>query len=127
MATIPNQPYVYQEEQIFVEESRGLRLADAQASNRKASAQESLDLRGCTSRGPHDRHHCHNDFDDESEVTTVVPEDVKEGYSVVFAVKGNEAERFVVISEWLSYWKRPRKSMDLVRKVLLQFLAGPRN
>ncbi|KAB2630900.1 hypothetical protein D8674_008419 [Pyrus ussuriensis x Pyrus communis] len=55
-----------------------------------------------SSRGPHDHHHRHNDFDEDSEVATVVPKDVKEGHFTVFAVKGNEAERFVVKLESLS-------------------------
>ncbi|XP_034221170.1 auxin-responsive protein SAUR50 [Prunus dulcis] len=41
--------------------------------------------------------HHHNDFDE----ATVVPEDVKEGHFAVFAVKGKEAERFVVKLESL--------------------------
>ncbi|XP_050144448.1 protein SMALL AUXIN UP-REGULATED RNA 54-like [Malus sylvestris] len=54
------------------------------------------------SRGPLDHHRRHNDFHEESEVATVVPGDIKEGYFAVFAVKGNEAERFVVKLESLS-------------------------
>ncbi|XP_068316811.1 auxin-responsive protein SAUR32-like [Pyrus communis] len=54
------------------------------------------------SRGLHGHHHRHNDFNVESEATMVVPEDVKDGHFAVFAVKGNEAERFVVKLESLS-------------------------
>ncbi|XP_059646841.1 auxin-responsive protein SAUR32-like [Cornus florida] len=35
-------------------------------------------------------------FDEETEVATMVPEDVKEGQFVVFAVKGEEPKRFVI-------------------------------
>ncbi|XVF55503.1 hypothetical protein PTKIN_Ptkin06aG0041200 [Pterospermum kingtungense] len=39
-----------------------------------------------------------NQFDEEMDVatTTVLPDDVKEGYFTVFAVKGKETQRFVI-------------------------------
>lgn len=47
-------------------------------------------------------HDHHSNFDEEVEVPTVVPDDVKEGHFAVFAVKGSEKKRFVVELECLS-------------------------
>ncbi|KAF3441829.1 hypothetical protein FNV43_RR15744 [Rhamnella rubrinervis] len=44
----------------------------------------------------------HSKFDEEVEVPSVVPDDVKEGHFAVFAVKGTERKRFVVELEYLS-------------------------
>lgn len=56
-----------------------------------------------TARGPHDHDHDHHlGFDEELEVATLVPEDVKEGHFAVFAVMGSETKRFVTTLESLN-------------------------
>ncbi|KAE9585442.1 hypothetical protein Lal_00018073 [Lupinus albus] len=41
-------------------------------------------------------------IDDESEATTWVPKDVKEGHFAVIAIKGEEAKRFIVELDYLT-------------------------
>ncbi|PRQ43605.1 putative small auxin-up RNA [Rosa chinensis] len=51
-------------------------------------------------KGPHDDQH--DEFDEDLDVAKMVPEDVKEGYFAVFAVKGKEPKRFVIKLESLN-------------------------
>ena len=68
-----------------------------------------------------------------NEATSVLPDDVMEGYFAVLAIKGEETKRFIVGLDYLNdpaflgLWTKLKKSMVPNNKELLQSLVSLKN
>ncbi|KAK6231641.1 hypothetical protein SCA6_001714 [Theobroma cacao] len=71
------------------------------------------------------------EFDEEVDVATTVPDDVKEGYFTVFAVKGKETQRFVIELDkltnpaFLSLLEQAREEYGFQQKGVLSLPCRP--
>ena len=71
------------------------------------------------------------EFDEEMDVATTVPDDVKEGYFTVFTVKGKETQRFVIELDnltnpaFLSLLEQAREEYGFQQKGVLSLPCRP--